>query len=66
MNKNEMFVARPLYTQLTLKEQLARLGHLFVNKELPIVKELMDNACDEAERSGGPVVAYSDEVGHAL
>jgi len=51
-----MFVARPIYTQLTLKEQLSRLGHLFFNDQLPIVKELMDNACDEAERSGGTVV----------
>ena len=56
MDKDEMFVARPIYTQLTLKEQLARLGHFFINDQLPIVKELMDNACDEAERSGGPVV----------
>jgi hypothetical protein len=63
MNKDEMFVARPLYTQLTLKEQLARLGNPFPNDQLPIVKELMDNACDEAERSGGPVVVSLTDGG---
>jgi hypothetical protein len=63
MNKDEMFVARPLYTQLTLKEQLARLGHPFSNDQLPIVKELMDNACDEAEKSGGPVVVSLTDDG---
>lgn len=64
MNKDEIFVARPIYTQLTLKEQLARLGYPFLNDQLPIVKELMDNACDEAERSGGPVAVSLS--GHSL
>ncbi|MGD0489094.1 MAG: hypothetical protein ABSB94_18140 [Syntrophorhabdales bacterium] len=56
MNKDEMFVTRPVYTQLTLKEQIARLGYAFLSDQLLVVKELMDNACDEAERNGGPVV----------
>jgi hypothetical protein len=61
MKNAEMFVARPLYTQLTLKEQLARLGYPFLNDQLPIAKELMDNACDEVERSGGPVaISFTD------
>lgn len=62
MNSEEMFVTRPIYTQLTLKEQLARLGYAFLNDQLLVVKELMDNACDEAERSGGPVaVSLTDD-----
>jgi len=63
MNKDEMFVTRPVYTQLTLKEQIARLGYAFLSDQLLVVKELMDNACDEAEKHGGPVaVSLTDEA----
>ena len=53
--KDEMFIARPYYTQLTLKEQLGRISHAYLDVQLLVVKELMDNACDQPERLGGPV-----------
>ena len=63
MDREEMFITRPIYTQLTLKEQLARLSYAFLDDQLLVVKELMDNACDEAEKSGGPVaLSLTDEA----
>jgi hypothetical protein len=63
MNKDEMFIIRPVYTQLTLREQLARLTYAWLDDQLVVVKELVDNACDEAEKRGGPVaISLTDDA----
>jgi hypothetical protein len=61
-DNKEMIVTRPTYTQFTLKEQLAKLKYAGFDDKLIVVKELLDNACDEAEKRGGPVaISLTDD-----
>ena len=60
-DNKEMIITRPTYTQFTLKEQLAKLQYADFDDKTIIVKELLDNACDEAEKRGGPVIISLDE-----
>jgi hypothetical protein len=60
-DNKDMIITRPTYTQFTLKEQLAKLQYAEFDDKAIIVKELLDNACDEAEKQGGPVIISLDE-----
>ena len=61
-DNKEMIITRPTYTQFTLKEQLAKLKYAGFDDKLIVVKELLDNACDEAEKRGGPVaISLTDD-----
>ncbi|HUJ89933.1 MAG TPA: ATP-binding protein [Syntrophorhabdales bacterium] len=62
-DNKDMIITRPTYTQFTLKEQLAKLKYAGFDDKLIVAKELLDNACDEAEKSGGPVeISLSDDA----